>query len=240
MMQDFMKYWRTTTADNSLTLHGFRRFKTTYLLNLRFLEGEIATLNHTIYQAALGLGLGPSSSDRHEALIAFNHIMTMETFSLLDDERQSSLRTELSLYEIYNTRLVRTDLGVRFRTDPFQRRLHKYLRDFRYWQHLKSNRKDSKAPGVITKPRKWDYQNTILIAEVAGRIITAVTTGVFLIVPLVIIIHKSKDIQVAIVSVFIMVFSFVVTAALKVSSLEMMALSAAYATVLATFVSGGH
>lgn len=166
--------------------------------------------------------------------------MTMETFSLLHDERQSSLRTELSLYEIYNTRLVRTDLGVRSRTDPFQRRLHKYLRDFRYWQHLKSNQEDSEAPGPITTPRKWGCQNTILIAEVAGRIITVVTIGVFLIVPLAIITHQSKDNQVTTVSIFILIFSFVVTAAWKVSNLEMMALSAAYAAVLATFVSDDH
>jgi len=38
-----------STADNNLTLHGFRRFKTTYLLNLRFLEEEIAQMDYTLY-----------------------------------------------------------------------------------------------------------------------------------------------------------------------------------------------
>lgn len=43
----------------------------------------------------------------------------METFSLLDDEKQFSMRSDLSLYEEYRTRLVRTDLETRTRTDPF-------------------------------------------------------------------------------------------------------------------------
>jgi hypothetical protein len=58
----------------------------------------------------------------------------METFSLLDDEQQASLRDDLSLYEAHKTRLLRVDLGTRSRTDPFQRWLHKYLRAFRYWR----------------------------------------------------------------------------------------------------------
>ncbi len=62
--QEFMKHWEKATADSNLTLHGFRRFKTTQLLNLRFLEDEIATVDHGIYQAGLSLGLDPSSSDR--------------------------------------------------------------------------------------------------------------------------------------------------------------------------------
>lgn len=60
----FRSCWTTSTADNNLTLHGFRRFKTTHLLNLRFLESEIAKMDHTIYQAGLSLGLSPSSTDR--------------------------------------------------------------------------------------------------------------------------------------------------------------------------------
>ncbi|KAI1754785.1 hypothetical protein F4782DRAFT_491630 [Xylaria castorea] len=272
--QEFMKYWPIATADNDLTLHGFRRFKTTHLLNLRFLEGEIAALDHTIYQAGLSLGLDPSSSDRlglrhskkdgdvpqleetvtrelvrklrslikeyDDAPVAFNNIMSMETFSLLDDERQSSLRTELSLYEIFKTRLVRTDLGIGSHTDPFQRCLRRYLRAFRYWRLSKSYQRDSEAPGSFPMGCQWRYQNTTLIAEVARRIIIAATIGVFLIVPLAIITNRSKNIQIAIVSCFILVFSFIVTAMLKISSVEMMAVSAAYAAVLATFVSNGH
>jgi hypothetical protein len=60
----FRKCWVASTADNNLTLHGFRRFKTTQLLNLRFLENEIADMDHTVYQAGLSLDLSPSPGDR--------------------------------------------------------------------------------------------------------------------------------------------------------------------------------
>lgn len=60
----FHKAWIASTADNNLTLHGFRRFKTTHLLNLRFLENEIAEMDHVLYQAGLSLGVSPSSTDR--------------------------------------------------------------------------------------------------------------------------------------------------------------------------------
>ncbi|KAI9148796.1 hypothetical protein HJFPF1_10838 [Paramyrothecium foliicola] len=62
--KQFRELWPRVTADSNVTLHGFRRFKTTHLLNLRFLEQEIAELDHTIYQAGLGLGHEPSSWDR--------------------------------------------------------------------------------------------------------------------------------------------------------------------------------
>ena len=64
MTDAFRKSWVASTADNNLTLHGFRRFKTTQLLNLRFLENEIVGMDHTIYQAGLSLGLSPSPADR--------------------------------------------------------------------------------------------------------------------------------------------------------------------------------
>lgn len=60
----FRKCWAASTADNNLTLHGFRRFKTTQLLNLRLLKNEIADMDHTVYQAGLGLGLTLSPDDR--------------------------------------------------------------------------------------------------------------------------------------------------------------------------------
>lgn len=56
----FRRLWPCITADSNFTLHGFRRFKTTHLLNLRFLENEIAELDHIIYQAGLSLE-GPLS-----------------------------------------------------------------------------------------------------------------------------------------------------------------------------------
>lgn len=60
----FHKHWQTATDDNDLTLYGFRRFKTTHLLNLRFLEDEIADLDHILYQAGLSLGIDHSPANR--------------------------------------------------------------------------------------------------------------------------------------------------------------------------------
>ncbi|KAF1932708.1 uncharacterized protein M421DRAFT_416321 [Didymella exigua CBS 183.55] len=269
----FRKAWITSTADNNLTLHGFRRFKTTHLLNLRFLEDEIAEMDHVLYQAGLSLNLSPSSDDRlglghcrrdakvakidetitqefiqklrcllkeyDAALAAFNNIMTMETFSLLDDEKQSSLRTDLSLYEIHKTRLLRVDLGTRARTDPFQRWLHRHLRAFRYWRLLRKKRYDTEGLGPVPKKdHTWSYQNTILIAEIIGRVATAALAAVFLIAPLAILSYQSsKNIQLAVISVCILILSFLVSLFLKVSSFEMMAVAAAYAAVLSVFVS---
>lgn len=60
----FRRHWQVATADSNLTLHGFRRFKTAHLLNLRFLEDEIAQLDHAIYQTALSMEIEPLGSDR--------------------------------------------------------------------------------------------------------------------------------------------------------------------------------
>ncbi|KAL8748288.1 MAG: hypothetical protein Q9184_007428 [Pyrenodesmia sp. 2 TL-2023] len=54
----FPKVWSHSTEDRNLTLYGFRRFKTTHLVNLRFLEEEISELDHRIYQAGLSLDDG--------------------------------------------------------------------------------------------------------------------------------------------------------------------------------------
>lgn len=60
----FRDAWTASTADNNLTLHGFRRFKTTHLLNLRLLEHEIAEMDHVVYQAGLSLDVSLSPEDR--------------------------------------------------------------------------------------------------------------------------------------------------------------------------------
>ena len=54
----FNKIWREITSDNRHTLFGFRRYRTTDLLNLRLLEAEIGTIDHDVYQAGLQLKLG--------------------------------------------------------------------------------------------------------------------------------------------------------------------------------------
>lgn len=161
--------------------------------------------------------------------------MSMETVSLIDDEKSSSMRTDLTLREIYETRLVRVDLGMRSRTDPFQRWLHRQLRAFRYWRASKKQN--------ITEPLKptksqWSHQNTVLIASIIGRILTSIVAGLFLVVPLAILSPGYvRGLHLAVVSVCIVVFSVLVATMLRVSNYEMMVVAAAYAAVLSVFVS---
>ncbi|KAI0552451.1 hypothetical protein F4679DRAFT_89771 [Xylaria curta] len=273
VIQQFQKHWEAATDNNNLTLHGFRRFKTTHLLNLRYLEDEIAELDHTIYQAGLSLETDHAPTDRlglawckrdqnvpsievtmtrelvlrlrdllkqyDEALAAFHNIMSMETFSLLDDEKQSRLRSDLTLHEIYKTRLLRLDIGTRSRTDPFQRQFHKYIRAF--WYRKWSGQPDSdnaETRGLPEGSHRWSYQNTVVFAEMIGHIMTAMVVAIFLTAPLMILSYlPSKNTQLMTASVFIFVFSFLVGIMLKISNLETMAVAAAYAAVIATFVS---
>lgn len=60
----FHKVWETATSDNDLTLYGFRRLKTTHMLNLRYLEEELAEIDHTLYQAGLIIGIDHSLRNR--------------------------------------------------------------------------------------------------------------------------------------------------------------------------------
>lgn len=270
--QVFRKLWPRVTDDDNLALHGFRRFKTAHLLNLRFLEQEIAEVDRAIYQAGLSLGHEPSTRDRlglkhstidpnppalkdtitqdlvlklrnllqqyDEALSRFGNIMAMETVSLLDDGKQSSLQTELTLLQKYKTRLVRADLGTRSRTDPFQRWLHRKLRAFRYWRI--SNQLDGPESLVSSLKHHWPHQNTVRIASIVERFIAAVVTGAFLVAPLAILSARSiNGTQLTVVCVFVVLFAAVVTAMLRVSSYEIMAATAAYAAVLSVFVSNG-
>ena len=165
--------------------------------------------------------------------------MKMETFSLLDDQELCNLRNVIDLEQLQNTRLLRVDLGTRARTDPFERFLHKYLRDFRF--NRLSRRTGNATEGFASFAQGQDqrsYQNTIFIAQMIGRIVTAIMTGVFLIVPLAILSYQpSKDIQLVVIAIWILVLSLLVSLFLKVSSFEMMAVSAAYAAVLSVFVS---
>ena len=172
-----------------------------------------------------------------EALHAFNGITNMETMSLLDDERQSSMRKDLTLHEKYETRLVRTDLGGRSRTDPFQRWLHKHLRSFRYWRMSKKVESNPEAQISVENGSNWSNQNTILIANITGRVITAVMTGAILVVPLTLLSAAVDSAQLGTVSGFILLFSFLVGSLLNVSNYETMVVSAAYAAVLSVFVS---
>ena len=124
-------------------------------------------------------------------------------------------------------------MGPRLRQDPFVRRIHGLLRRLCYLKLSKRNR-----PTCKDEDEHWSHQNTIMIAEIAGRFIMAIVTAIFLVVPLAVLSNLArKDIQLTVISICIVLFSFLVSALLKVTNLEMMIVSAAYAAILSVFVS---
>lgn len=278
--EEFRKRWEESTADSNLTLYGFRRFKTSHLLNLRFLEAEIAEIDHDFYQAGLSLDIEPSTTDRlglayckkdaqiprleetisrekilklrglvkeyDEALSAFNTLMSMDTFSLLDNEEQCSTRTDLSLIEMYKSRQLRVDKRTRDRKDPLQCLIHRYLRDLRFQklskrEHQLSGEREGDG-NVFGGPGVWGkvlrHQNNDMLAAWLGRLIIGLISAAFLTVPLGVLSYEPrKGVQLSVVAIFIVSFSSVVSVMLKASNLEMMVVSAGYAAVLSVFFS---
>ncbi|KZZ92852.1 hypothetical protein AAL_05884 [Moelleriella libera RCEF 2490] len=208
----FHRLWEASTADGNLTLHGFRRFKTIHLLNLRYLELEIGDLDRLIHQLGHDIqtelpGTGPEQSkeddkrysldgtlsmelkpklrqllrEYDEALLAFNKIMSLDTFSLLDDEKQCSFRTDLSLPEMFETRLLRVDRAPRLRQDPLE---HSIRRVFRWLRYIRISRaassSDAERAYQIRGFGHSNSQNTALIAKVVSRVILAAATITFL------------------------------------------------------------
>lgn len=174
-----------------------------------------------------------------EAVIAFNTIMSMDTFALLDDEKQCSLRTDISLYEMYKTRLIRVDQTPRTRQDPLQRSIHQLLRRFRYLRISKSSQDTGEGTSPI-RMNQASSQNATLISEIISRVIIGVITAIFLIAPLIALSYESrKSIQIVIISTCIVVFACLVSVLLRASNLEMMVVTAAYAAIIAVFVSNG-
>ena len=124
---------------------------------------------------------------KDDALAMFNKLMTMETFSLLDDESQCYQRNDLTLYEMYQTRLLRVDIGLSSRGDPLQRMIHKWLRALRYRSLSSKFRKDAETAErneQYSSPAKNSYQNTVFLAEIISRFLVALFGSVFMVVPL--------------------------------------------------------
>ncbi|CZR51491.1 uncharacterized protein PAC_01367 [Phialocephala subalpina] len=272
----FPRIWQRSTMDNNISLHSFRRFKTTHLINLRFLEEEIADVDRRIYQAGLSLGLEPTSADRiglkacrrdtnvpkvketinpslilhlrsmikeyDEALASFNQIMSMETVSMADGGYDSIPGHDLSAQEMCNARLVRVDLGPRTSQDRFQRHVHKFFRTMRVRSLLKTHSCDEEANSLSRSKRKsstW-VQDSILFSEIVGRFLIAILTAAFLIIPLVISAYqKTKGAQLCTIGVSVLIFAFLVSFSMRITSHETMAIASAYAAVLSVIVSNG-
>jgi len=97
----FVKHWQNATESNNFALHGFRRFKTAHLFNLRCIEDEIADLDHTIYQAGLTLDLDPSSSDRLGLRHAKRDTEVPKISQAITQETLLKLRSLLKEYGLY-------------------------------------------------------------------------------------------------------------------------------------------
>lgn len=173
--------------------------------------------------------------------MAFNFIMSMETVSLFDDENQVAHRQDLTIHELYKTRLVRVDQSPRVRQDPLQRRIHKILRWFRFWRLSKKSRNNVEAAGKqAIGEGKRSYQNTALVSTIISRSILVILTAIFLTVPLISLSQESrKGVQLTVISTCVAAFGLLVSLALAATSLEIMIVCAAYAAILAVFLSNG-
>ena len=93
----------TTNEGKSETYRLFekvwlRRFKTTHLLNLRLLEGEIDQIDHRIYQAGLKLGIDPLPSDRLGLKYCQKEEHALQPEEIINEEQISRLRRLLKQY----------------------------------------------------------------------------------------------------------------------------------------------
>lgn len=168
----------------------------------------------------------------------------METFALADHNGQSNLRNDLNPYETYKTRLLRVDLPPRRDSrDLLRHSLRKVVRNLWFF-FLSGRTRDggqhrsySSASELESRVEKT-HQNTAMISEFLTRFLVALIASTFLIVPLIILSLQSTDkAHLITVSVFIIVFAFLVSILSKASNSETMAAAAAYAAVLVVFVS---
>lgn len=167
----------------------------------------------------------------------------MGTFSLIDDQHQSDLRTDLNLHEIFKTRLVRVDSPEKPQ-DPLQQMIHEWLRNFRYWRLSRQDVHDvEKADSPSRKPESRHgatHQDSGYLAEWSARFVVALVTSLFLVVPLVILAFQSnKKWQLVTVLISILVFSLAISTLMKTANFQTVAAAAAYAAVVSVFVSGG-
>jgi hypothetical protein len=113
------------------------------------------------------------------------------------------------------------------------------LRVFRYWKLSKRcGASGVEAQLALGRAGSFSHQNSAPIANFVGRLIATLMTGLFLIVPLAILSPKSPShMQLVVVAVCILMFSFLVATMMRASNFEMMAVSSAYAAVLTVFIS---
>lgn len=168
----------------------------------------------------------------------------METFALSDHDGLANLRSDLSPHDSYKMRLLRVDLPPRREVrDLLRHSLRKFARSI-WWHFLSGRARDGEqhrsysSASELESRLKKSNQNTTLIAESLTRCLVALFASAFLIVPLILLsLQSTHRAHLTTVSVFIIAFTFLVSLLSKASNSETMAAAAAYAAVLAVFVS---
>lgn len=93
------KIWPAVTDPNHLVLFGFRRFRTSHLLNLRALEQDILKIDHDVFQAGLQLGEPTPKGERLALSHAEKDVVPAGTGApVLDRKKLDQLRGLLQQY----------------------------------------------------------------------------------------------------------------------------------------------
>ena len=166
----------------------------------------------------------------------------METFSFADNSWQASLRSnDRNPYEMYKTRLVRVDtVGRRCSGDLLRRSLRKYLRASWFFLRFQGQHAVQGGPSAaeVEANLKQSYHNTSQLADILTRFLIALIAGVFLVGPLAVFAHQSTaEAHLVTISVFIVLFSILVSLLTRATNEDAMVASAAYAAVLSVFLS---
>lgn len=112
------------------------------------------------------------------------------------------------------------------------------LRSLRYWRLSKRFEAGQEGPGTRDAKHRWSYQDTDLIANFLSRLVVALSTAAFLLLPLAILSnHQERRIQLVIITIWVPVFSWFIAIMPRASNLEMMIVTAAYAAILSVFIS---
>jgi hypothetical protein len=111
----FAIHWQNSTSDDPLTLFAFRRFRTSQLLNLRFLEDEIATLEGHIFQAGLKMGVPIGGKDYLGLKGARLDPNALDFKDIITAGNVQRLRNLLKEYSKYDGKFFTKDLTVEMR-----------------------------------------------------------------------------------------------------------------------------
>ncbi|CAN8099915.1 unnamed protein product [Discula destructiva] len=256
----FNRIWSIATEDENLTMYAFKRFKTSHLVNLRYLEHELDKLDRDVYQAGLSLGhdvsktgrllLGHAQKDKviktvqdvaqkeniirlrklisenDKAMIRFKQLMQMKTFSMFEDDRRTKYHLEMNDWEAYKTSLIRVDLPAGRPRSPFENWLHHFLRWIKWNKRQHDNRAES------------SQFNSIAFSNIVLNILVATGTITLFVTPTILLSNRAgSPVEIFTISLFIGVFSFIVSFRSGSSAISTMGATAAYGAVLVVFLS---